>query len=199
MERLWSAGVTAAPTASVTTISGRAYSFRMIKLRRSRSGGGSSPDRSFRSRPRVSRLTGLTRFYRFAPFAGAVLGLALPGACRRGGPGAASFRDARRRSSSGWDRPRALEASVIGADGVEAGARVLFFSLDPADVSVSPHRLWSAPTGRASTPWSRCSRRRRPPPGFTRPDDPGIRVEIPVRCASFPNSPPSASWTSPNG
>ena len=74
-----------------------------------------------------------------------------------------------------------LTAAVFGPDGAaDAGARVLFFSLDPADVSVShlgivqAHRAGShvlvalAPTAGTT-------------PGFTRPDDPGVRVEIPVR------------------
>ena len=148
----------------------------MAKLRRSRSGGGNSPDRSIRSRSRVSRLT---RFYRFAPFAGAVLGLALPGLAAGAGqerrlsvtPAALELR---------VGQTAGLEASVTGADGVEAGARVLFFSLDPADVSVShtgvvsahragEHTLVALLPAAATTP------------GFTRPDDPGIRVEIPVR------------------
>ena len=143
----------------------------MAKLRRNRSGGGNSPGRSFRSRSRVSRLTW---FYRFAPFAGAVLGLALPagaGQERRLSvtPAALELR---------VGQTAGLEASVTGADGVEAG--VLFFSLDPADVSVShtgvvsahragEHTLVALLPAAATTP------------GFTRPDDPGIRVEIPVR------------------
>lgn len=73
-----------------------------------------------------------------------------------------------------------LVATVTAADGTEdSGARVLFFSLDPADVSVShtgvvtAHRAGSH-TLVALSPAAGTT------PGFTRPDDPGIRVEIPV-------------------
>ena len=73
-----------------------------------------------------------------------------------------------------------LVATVTGADGeVDTGARVLFFSLDPADVSVShtgvvtAHRAGNH-TLVALSPAAGTT------PGFTRPDDPGIRVEIPV-------------------
>ena len=73
-----------------------------------------------------------------------------------------------------------LVATVTAADGeVDTGARVLFFSLDPADVSVShtgvvtAHRAGSH-TLVALSPAAGTT------PGFTRPDDPGIRVEIPV-------------------
>ena len=73
-----------------------------------------------------------------------------------------------------------LVATVTAADGeVDTGARVLFFSLDPADVSVShtgvvtAHRAGNH-TLVALSPAAGTT------PGFTRPDDPGIRVEIPV-------------------
>ncbi|MYI39846.1 MAG: hypothetical protein F4115_12220, partial [Acidobacteria bacterium] len=73
-----------------------------------------------------------------------------------------------------------LVATVTAANGeVDTGARVLFFSLDPADVSVShtgvvtAHRAGSH-TLVALSPAAGTT------PGFTRPDDPGIRVEIPV-------------------
>ena len=73
-----------------------------------------------------------------------------------------------------------LVATVTAADGeVDTGARVLFFSLDPADVSVShtgvvtAHRAGSH-TLVALSPAAGTT------PGFTRADDPGIRVEIPV-------------------
>ena len=74
-----------------------------------------------------------------------------------------------------------LEATVMRPDGTtDEGARVLFFSLDPADVSVShtgvvqahragDHLLVALSPAAGTTP------------GFTRPEDPGIRVEIPVR------------------
>ena len=74
-----------------------------------------------------------------------------------------------------------LEATVRGADGnADPGARVLFFSLDPADVSVSHTGIVSAHRAGEHTlvalaPAAGTT------PGFTRPDDPGIRVEIPVR------------------
>ena len=73
-----------------------------------------------------------------------------------------------------------VTATVTAADGsVDTGARVLFFSLDPADVSVSHTGVVSAHrAGRhtlvALSPTAGTT------PGFTRPDDPGIRVEIPV-------------------
>ena len=73
-----------------------------------------------------------------------------------------------------------LVATVTAADGeVDSGARVLFFSLDPADVSVShtgvvtAHRAGNH-TLVALSPAAGTT------PGFTRPDDAGIRVEIPV-------------------
>ncbi len=73
-----------------------------------------------------------------------------------------------------------LVATVTAASGeVDSGARVLFFSLDPADVSVShtgavtAHRAGNH-TLVALSPAAGTT------PGFTRPDDPGIRVEIPV-------------------
>ena len=73
-----------------------------------------------------------------------------------------------------------LVATVTTADGeVDSGARVLFFSLDPADVSVShtgvvtAHRAGSH-TLVALSPAAGTT------PGFTRPDDPGIRIEIAV-------------------
>ena len=74
-----------------------------------------------------------------------------------------------------------LTAEVLGPDGrAEAGVRVLFFSLDPADVSVSHTGLVTAHragdhTVVALAPDAGTT------PGFTRPDDPGIRVEVPVR------------------
>ncbi len=70
-----------------------------------------------------------------------------------------------------------IAATLSGGD---SGSRVLFFSLDPTDVSVShtgivtAHRAGDhtlvalAPTAGTT-------------PGFTRADDPGLRVEIPVR------------------
>ena len=73
-----------------------------------------------------------------------------------------------------------LVATVTTAGGeVDSGARVLFFSLDPADVSVShtgvvtAHRAGNH-TLVALSPAAGTT------PGFTRPDDPGIRIEIPV-------------------
>ena len=74
-----------------------------------------------------------------------------------------------------------LTAEVRGPDGVvDPGRRVLFFSLDPADVSVThtgivsvhragDHTLVALAPDAGTTP------------GFTAPDDPGVRVEIPVR------------------
>ena len=74
-----------------------------------------------------------------------------------------------------------LTAAVRGPDGaVDPGQRVLFFSLDPAGVSVthtglvSVHRAGDH-TLVALAPEAGTT------PGFTRPDDPGVRVEIPVR------------------
>ena len=73
-----------------------------------------------------------------------------------------------------------VTATVTAAGGaVDSGARVLFFSLNPADVSVSHTGVVSAHrAGRhtlvALSPTAGTT------PGFTRPDDPGIRVEIPV-------------------
>ena len=74
-----------------------------------------------------------------------------------------------------------LTAAVRDADGaVDPGRRVLFFSLDPADVSVthtgivSVHRAGDH-TLVALAPEAGTT------PGFTEPTDPGIRVEIPVR------------------
>ena len=74
-----------------------------------------------------------------------------------------------------------LTAEVRGSDGaVDPGQRVLFFSLDPAGVSVthtglvSVHRAGDH-TLVALAPEAGTT------PGFTEPDDPGVRVEIPVR------------------
>ena len=73
-----------------------------------------------------------------------------------------------------------VTATVTAADGsMDAGARVLFFSLDPADVSVSHTGVVSAHRAGSHTlvalaPAAGTT------PGFTRPDDPGLRVEIPV-------------------
>ena len=74
-----------------------------------------------------------------------------------------------------------LTAEVRDADGaVDPGRRVLFFSLDPADVSVthtgivSVHRAGDH-TLVALAPEAGTT------PGFTEPTDPGLRVEIPVR------------------
>ena len=72
-----------------------------------------------------------------------------------------------------------LEAELVG-EAAGSGARVLFFSLDPTDVSVShtgvvtahragDHTLVALVPAAGTTP------------GFTRPDDAGARVEIPVR------------------
>ncbi len=75
----------------------------------------------------------------------------------------------------------ALTAAVTAGDGTEdPGARILFFSLDPAGVSVSHTGLVTAHRAGTHTivalaPAAGTT------PGFTRPDDPGIRVEIPVR------------------
>lgn len=70
-----------------------------------------------------------------------------------------------------------IAATLSGGD---SGSRVLFFSLDPTDVSVShtgivtahragDHTLVALAPAAGTTP------------GFTRADDPGLRVEIPVR------------------
>ncbi len=74
-----------------------------------------------------------------------------------------------------------IEAAVSAADGSrDPNAPVLFFSLDPADVSVSHTGVVSAHRAGEHTlvallPASGTT------PGFTRPDDPGLRVEISVR------------------
>ena len=69
---------------------------------------------------------------------------------------------------------------VTAADGtVDTGARVLFFSLDPADVSVSHTGVVSAHRAGQHTLVA-LSPTAGTTPGFTRADDPGIRVEIPV-------------------
>ncbi len=75
----------------------------------------------------------------------------------------------------------ALTASILAGDGTaEDGATVLFFSLAPADVSVSHAGIVTAHRAGEHTlvallPAAGTT------PGFTRPDDPGVRVEIPVR------------------
>ncbi len=74
-----------------------------------------------------------------------------------------------------------LTATLTGADGMaEPGARILFFSRAPADVSVSHTGVVTAHRAGEHTLVA-LSPDAGTTPGFTEPDDPGIRVEIPVR------------------
>ncbi len=114
------------------------------------------------------------RLHPLLPLVGAVVALLLPTA------GAAQERELKVAPESLELRVGQTATITATLSGGDSGSRVLFFSLDPTDVSVSHtgivtahragnHTLVALAPATGTTP------------GFTRADDPGVRVEIPVK------------------